>query len=68
MPMKQRFYLFKRGAVYYIQDRLTGRQQSLQTRNRAGAERLWHARNEAASSPLLNLALASVRMGRAYNA
>jgi integrase len=58
--MKQRFYLFKRGEVYYLQDGLTGKQHSLQTRNRTEAERLWHARNEATASPGLNRALARV--------
>jgi len=27
--MKQRFYLFKRGGVFYLQDGTTGRQESL---------------------------------------
>ena len=58
MLMKQRFYLFQRGAVYYVQDGVTGKQQSLQTRDRTEAERLWHARNEAIASPTLNIALA----------
>jgi hypothetical protein len=58
--MRQRFYLFKRGEVYYLQDGLTGKQQSLQTRDRIAAERLWHARNEATASPGINLALARV--------
>lgn len=56
--MKQRFYLFTRGAVYYLQDGVTGKQQSLHTRDRAEAERLWHARNEALASPTINIALA----------
>jgi integrase len=58
--MKQPSYLFKRGEIYYLQDGLTGKQQSLQTRDRMEAERLWHARNEATASPGLNRALARV--------
>lgn len=58
--MRKRFYLFKRGAVYYLQDGITGKQQSLQTHSRTVAERLWHAHNEATANPRMNLALARV--------
>ena len=58
--MRQRFYLFKRGGLYYLQDGITGKQQSLRTRSRTEAERLWHARNEATANPQINVALARV--------
>ncbi len=58
--MRQCFYLFKRGELYYLQDGATGKQQSLQTRSRTVAERLWRARNEATAAPQLNMALARV--------
>jgi integrase len=56
--MKNRFRLFRRGSVYYAHDGDTGKQQSLETAIKAEAQRLVNARNEAATSPLLNLSLA----------
>ena len=58
--MKQRHYLFKRGGTFYLQDGVTGKQQSLKTRDKSEAERLLHARNEATANPAINLALARV--------
>jgi integrase len=53
--------MFQRSGVFYaIQDNLSGRQESLRTRNRAEAERLLHAKNEAAREPLLNRDLGRV--------
>lgn len=59
--MKQRFWLFKRGGVYYLQDSKTGHKESLGTRDVKQAERLRAAKNEAAEKPLLGLTL-----GKAY--
>lgn len=59
--MKQRFWLFTRSGVFYLQDSVTGKKESLQTRDRKHAERLRSARNEAADKPLLGLSL-----GKAY--
>ena len=59
--MKQRFWLFKRRLVYYLQDSETGKKDSLGTRNLKQAERLRAAKNEAAEKPLLGLTL-----GKAY--
>jgi len=56
--MKDRFTMFLRGAVYYIEDRSTGQQKSLQTRDAREARKLIQARNESISQPLMNLALA----------
>ncbi len=55
---QQRYWLFKRGRVYYIQDTQTGKQQSLFTKNHKEAQRLRNARNDSQSQPQLNLALA----------
>jgi hypothetical protein len=49
--MKQRFWLFKRGSVFYLQDSKTGKKDSLGTRDPKQAERLRAAKNEAAESP-----------------
>ncbi len=55
---QQRYWLFKRGSVYYLQDNQTKKQQSLFTKDKAEAERLRNAKNDAHSQPQLNLALA----------
>ena len=59
--MKKRFWLYKRGSVYYIQDSLTGKQQSLETKSQLDAERLLHAKLESVQQPILNL-----QLGKAY--
>jgi len=61
--MKQRYRLYYRAKTgrYYLQDNLTGKQESLHTSDRKEAQRLFHARNEAAHQPLM-----SVQMARAY--
>src|SRR5436190_1363311 len=56
--MKKRFWLFKRGPIFYVEDSETGKKESLQTTDRKEAERLRIARNEAAGNPLLGLNLA----------
>ncbi len=56
--MKSRFWMFKRGPVYYVQDALTGKQESLRTGDRKEAERLRLAKNEATQNRTLGLALA----------
>lgn len=61
--MKQRYRLYFRAnsGRYYLQDNTTGKQESLHTNDRKEAQRLFHARNEAAHQPLM-----SVQMARAY--
>ena len=44
--------MFRRGAVYWCQDNETGKQVSFQTKDRAVAERLFFARNEAHSDSM----------------
>lgn len=56
--MKNRFWLFRRHGVFYLQDATTRRKESLQTRDRREAERLRDARNDAAGNPGLGIALA----------
>jgi len=58
--MKQTFRLYKRGASgrYYLQNNLTGQQESLGTSDRAEALRLLCARNEADSQPAFNAQIA----------
>src|ERR1035437_9561916 len=56
--MQNRFTMFRRGSVYYCEDRTTGQQKSLQTRNEAEAQRLVRAKNDAVTLPQMNLVMA----------
>ena len=58
--MKQRFILFRRGEVFYCEDTTTREQTTLRTKDRAEAERLLHAKNEAVRQPSMNLQIAQV--------
>ena len=59
--MKHRFWLFKRRGFFYVEDSVTGKQETLGTRDRKEAERLRDIKDEAASRPYVNLAI-----GKAY--
>lgn len=61
--MKKIYRLFRRRNRYYLEHVGTRRQTSLGTSNHTEAVRLWAARNEAAQSPRLNLALAQTHLG-----
>ena len=57
--MKAQFYLYRRkDGSFYCQNRDTGKQESLGTKNKAEATLLVNARNEAHRQPILNLQLA----------
>jgi hypothetical protein len=58
--MRQRFRLYRRkkGGRYYLHDELTGKQESLGTRERGTAIRLLHSKNEAGQQPAVNLQIA----------
>jgi integrase len=57
--MKLKFRIFQRSSgIYFIEDRETGNQESLRTRDKTEASRLLHARNEAEQQPQLNLQIA----------
>jgi hypothetical protein len=64
--MKQPYSLFKRGSTFYLQDARTGKQPSLNTKDRSKAQRLVNAENEAINDRLLNLALGQTYL-RAHN-
>jgi hypothetical protein len=59
--MRKRYRLFQRGTVFWCQDNETGKQATLQTKDRATAERILHAKNEAHQQPVIN-----VQIARAY--
>jgi hypothetical protein len=50
--------MFRHGSVYYCEDRATGRQKSLLTRDEAEAQRIIQAKNEAVKLPQMNLVMA----------
>lgn len=57
--MKQQFKLYRRdNGKYYAENTITGKQSSLRTRDKAEANRLLHARNEAAYQPAFNKQMA----------
>jgi len=65
--MKQRFILFRRGRVYYCEDTITRKQESLRTQDKAEALTLLHAKNEAARQPFLNLRIAGYAFCKAHS-
>lgn len=56
--MKRRYWLFKRGSTYYLEDSQSGKQTSLHTKDSREAERLRDAKLDATQQPFFNLALA----------
>ena len=60
--MQNRYYLYQRRStgIYFIQDRLAKKHESLRTRDTAVAQRLFNAKNQAAEQPMLNVSLAKV--------
>ena len=59
-PMKRHFILYrrKRGGMFYLEDTVSKKQESLHTSSRAEALTLLHAKNEAYRQPILNLQIA----------
>lgn len=57
--MKLRYRLFQRSnGIYFIEDRVTGKQASLQTRDKTAAQRIFNAKNESHQQPAINLQIA----------
>ncbi|MEI6078065.1 MAG: hypothetical protein WCS94_20970 [Verrucomicrobiota bacterium] len=56
--MRPTYRMFRRGAVYWIQHNETGKQESLRTKDKLEAKRLFQARNEAHRQPVINLQIA----------
>jgi hypothetical protein len=59
--------MFQRGSRYYVEHVETRRQTSLGTSDEAEAVRLFAAKNEAALTPRLNLALARIYLSTTMN-
>jgi integrase len=49
--VKQRFWLFKRGKTFYVQDSVTGEQKSLGTKDRGEATRLLEIKRQSQADP-----------------
>ncbi len=58
MSVKNKFRMFRRGEVFWVQDNETGKQETLRTKDRFEAERLLNAKNEAHRQPVINLQIA----------
>ena len=56
--MKSRFILFRRAGVFYAEDTVTRKQNSLRTKDEGEALTLLHSKNEAYRQPVLNLHIA----------
>jgi len=57
--MKCKYRLFQRNnGIFFIQNNATGRQESLRTRDKEAARRIFNAKNEAHQQPAINLQIA----------
>ncbi|HSI86576.1 MAG TPA: tyrosine-type recombinase/integrase [Candidatus Methylacidiphilales bacterium] len=57
--MQNRYRLYQReNGIFYVEDCITGKQQSLRTTNRVAAERLLAGRNQSVEQPMLNRSMA----------
>jgi hypothetical protein len=57
--MKRKYRLFKRNTgIFFIQNNATGKQESLKTRDKTAAQRIFNAKNEAHEQPAINLQIA----------
>ena len=66
MPMKTRYRLFERNTgIFFNQDNISGKQESLRTRAKQAALRLLHARNEAHKQPAINREIAKAYVSQA---
>ena len=65
--MKLTYRLFrKRSGIYFCEDRVTRRQESLHTREKAVATQLINAKTEARRQPLLNQQIARAYLDYGY--
>lgn len=58
--MQDRYWMFQRKDVFYVQDKLSGKQTSLKTRDAAAARRMLAGKNQSTEQPQMNLAMAKV--------
>jgi len=58
--MQDRYWMFQREGIFYVQDKISGKQKSLRTRDAAAARRMFAGMNQRAEQPQMNLAMAKV--------
>lgn len=57
--MQDRYWLYEReNGVFYVQDKISGKQQSLKTKDRTTAQRLLAGKNQSVEQPMLNRSMA----------
>jgi integrase len=57
--MQDRYWLYQReNGVFYLQDKITGRQQSTRTKDDSAAKRLLAGKNQSVEQPMLNRSMA----------
>ena len=67
--MKTRYRFFQRNSgIFFVQDNVTGKQESLKTRDKAAARRIFNVKNEAFKQPAMNLQIAQVYLQHADSA
>jgi hypothetical protein len=53
--MQDRYWLYQReNGVFYLQDKITGKQQSTRTKDDSAAKRLLAGKNQSVEQPMLN--------------
>jgi integrase len=66
MLMKRQYRLFQRNnGIFFVQNNVTGKQESLKTRDKTVAARLFSARNEAHQQPAINVQIAKAYLAAA---
>ena len=63
MSTKNKYRMFLRGTVFWIQDNETGKQETLRTKDRTEAERLFNSKNEAHRHPTFRFVSPDWRRG-----
>ncbi len=58
MKLRKQYRMYRRNGVFYVHNNFTGKQESLATKDRLEAERLFNAKNEAVRQPITNLSIA----------
>jgi hypothetical protein len=57
--MQDRYWLYQReNGVFYLQDKITGKQQSTRTKDDSAAKRLLAGKNQSVEQPMLNRSMA----------
>ena len=58
--MQEQYWMFRRNGIYYVQDKQSGQQKSLKTRDKAEARQMLAGKNQATEQPQMNMAMARI--------